>query len=116
MIRFSGEVTLQYDYPFAPFTAKDFLEGLDWLAREGFDGAEICISNYMGVDVWWIKEELDRRKLGCSTISTGQSRTREDISLLHEGEKLAIAQDETAYRCSNNIKKLRDIRSPERNW
>ena len=93
MIRFSGEATLQYDYPFAPFPAKDFLKALDWLQEQGFDGAEICISDYNGVDVPWLKAELDRRNLGCSTISTGQSRTREGISLLHEGEKLSIAQE-----------------------
>ena len=93
MIRFSGEVTLQYDYPFAPFPAKDFLKGLDWLKAQGFDGAEICISDYEDVDVQWIRRELDQRSLGCSTISTGQSRTREGISLLHCGEKLRIAQE-----------------------
>lgn len=92
-MRFSGTITLQYDTPFSPFSAGEYEQGLDWLAREGFDGAEICISDYQGIDVCRIKEALDQRKLGCSTISTGQSRTREGISLLQKGEKLKIAQE-----------------------
>ncbi len=93
ILKFSGTVTLQYDTPFSPFTANEYEQGLDWLAKEGFDGAEICISDYCGVDVCKVKDGLDRRGLGCSTISTGQSRTREGISLLHDGEKLEAAQE-----------------------
>lgn len=92
-MKFSGGVTLQYDTPFSPFSAEDYEKGLDWLAEEGFDGAELCISDYEGLDVGKIKAELDKRNLGCSTISTGQSRTREGISLLHEGAALRIAQE-----------------------
>ena len=90
-MKFSGGVTLQYDTPFSPFSAEDYEKGLDWLAEEGFDGAELCISDYEGLDVGKIKAELEKRNLGCSTISTGQSRTREGISLLHEGAALRIA-------------------------
>lgn len=92
-MKFSGGITLQYDTPFSPFLAKEYERGLDWLAEEGFDGAELCISDYVGVDVGRIKAELDSRNLECSTISTGQSRTREGISLLHEGAALRIAQE-----------------------
>lgn len=92
-MKFSGGVTLQYDTPFSPFSAAEYEKGLDWLAKEGFDGAELCISDYMDLDVEKIKAELDKRHLGCSTISTGQSRTREGISLLHEGAALKIAQE-----------------------
>ena len=38
------------------------------------DGAELCISNYNNLDVAKIKDELDQRGLGCSTLSTGQAR------------------------------------------
>lgn len=92
-MKFSGGVTLQYDTPFSPFSAAEYEKGLDWLAEEGFDGAELCISDYQDLDTEQIKEELDRRNLECSTISTGQSRTREGISLLHEGAALRIAQE-----------------------
>lgn len=92
-MKFSGTITVQYDTPFSPFIAREWLEGLNWIAESGFDGAEICISNYDNVDVKKIKHELDVRGLGCSTISTGQSRGLEGISLLHEGRALKKAQD-----------------------
>ena len=92
-MKFSGTVTLQYDTPFSPFKTSELQEGLDWLARSGFDGAEVCISSYESIDVAKVREELDKRHLGCSTISTGQARTLENISLLHTGEPLKKAQE-----------------------
>lgn len=92
MIRFSGTLTLQYDTPFSPFSPWEYEKGLDWLVKEGFDGAELCISHYNGVDVEAIGEELTRRGLGCSTISTGQAREKEGISFLHKGDALKKAQ------------------------
>ncbi|TCT16255.1 sugar phosphate isomerase/epimerase [Natranaerovirga pectinivora] len=84
MIRFSATITAQYDTGFSPFLAKDYDKSLDWLQTSGFDAAEICISNYENIDPNKIKRDLDKRGLDCSTISTGQSRTLENISLIHE--------------------------------
>lgn len=92
-MKFSGTVTLQYDTPFSPFCAGEYLAGLDWLAENGFDGAEVCISSYESLDIPVIRRELDKRGLGCSTISTGQARTLENISLLHTGDPLRKAQE-----------------------
>jgi sugar phosphate isomerase/epimerase len=84
MIKFSATISYQYDTPFSPFKAADYVKGLDWLQKSGFDAAEICISHYQGVDVAKIKHDLDQRGLGCSTISTGQARTLEGISLIDD--------------------------------
>ena len=79
-LKFSAAVTLQYPYPFTPYGPEAWKEGLDWIAASGLDGAEVCICDYHGVDVPAFKEELDKRGLGCSTISTGQARAREGLS------------------------------------
>lgn len=84
MIKFSATIPYQYDTPFSPFSAVDYKKGLDWLKASGFDAAEICISHYQGVDVAQIKRDLDQRGLECSTISTGQARTLEGISLIDD--------------------------------
>lgn len=82
MIKFSPTLTLQYDTPFSPFAAAEFDAGLQWAKASGFDGVEVCISNYDGVDVPALKAKLDALGLGCSTLSTGQARTLEKIALL----------------------------------
>lgn len=92
-MKFSGTLTVQYDTVFSPFYASQYNEGLDWIEKSGFDGAELCISNYEGLDIPAIHAELERRHLGCSTISTGQSRALENISLLHTGDALRKAQE-----------------------
>jgi sugar phosphate isomerase/epimerase len=84
MIKFSATIPYQYDTPFSPFPAADYEKGLDWLQTSGFDAEEICISHYQGVDVAKIRHDLDQRGLGCSTISTGQARTLEGISLIDD--------------------------------
>lgn len=93
MIKFSSTMTIQYDTAFSPFSAKDYPDALDWLKNSGFDGAEVCISHYRDLDLVGFKKELDERGLLCSNISTGQARTLENISLLHEGESLKKAQE-----------------------
>lgn len=92
MIKFSSTITIQYNTIFSPFTAKEYLTALDWLKDNGFDGAEVCIADYRELDLLGFKEELSNRGLLCSNISTGQARTLEDISFLHEGESLKKAQ------------------------
>jgi sugar phosphate isomerase/epimerase len=87
MIKFSATVTYQYDTPFSPFTVQQFEKGLTWLKDNNFDSAEICISNYEGVDVRAIKEKLNSYGLGCSTISTGQARVLEGISLIDDNRE-----------------------------
>lgn len=87
-MKFSATVTLQYDTPFSPFPASAWREGLDWIRDIGMDGAELCISHYRDLDVALIKEELDRRGLSCSTISTGQARALEGLSLIGVSEEV----------------------------
>ncbi|MDR3591915.1 MAG: sugar phosphate isomerase/epimerase [Negativicutes bacterium] len=84
MIKFSTTITCQYDTSFSPFSAAEYDQALDWVYSSGFDGAELCIANYDGLDVKKLKKDLEERGLGCSTISTGQARTLEDISLIHD--------------------------------
>jgi sugar phosphate isomerase/epimerase len=84
MIKFSATIPYQYNTAFSPFGVDDYEKGLDWLKASGFDAAEICISHYRGVDVAKIKHGLDQRGLGCSTISTGQARSLEGISLIDD--------------------------------
>ena len=81
-MKFSATVTLQYDTIFSSFSPADYLKGLDWMKANHRDGAELCISNYNNLDVAKIKDELDQRGLGCSTLSTGQARGLEGLSLI----------------------------------
>ncbi|MCI8454464.1 MAG: sugar phosphate isomerase/epimerase [Lachnospiraceae bacterium] len=81
-MKFSATVTLQYDTIFSSFSHEDWLKGLDWMRENGLDGAELCISNYNGLDIGAVKAELDKRGLGCSTLSTGQARALEGLSLI----------------------------------
>ncbi len=92
-IIFRPTQTEQNPPPFSPFPPETFDAGLEWSRSSGFDGVEICIANYNGIDVPAIKQKLDALNLGCSTISTGQSRAMENISLLHEGAALLKAQE-----------------------
>lgn len=82
MMKFSATVTLQYDTPFSSFSHEQWRDGLDWMKQSNLDGAELCISNYENIDPYKIKEELDIRGLGCSTLSTGQARGLEGLSLI----------------------------------
>lgn len=87
-MKFSATVTLQYDTIFSSFSHEDYLKGLDWMQKSGLDGAELCISNYKDIDVSRVKEELDKRGLGCSTLSTGQARGLEGLSLIGVSEEV----------------------------
>ena len=73
-MKFSATVTLQYPTVFSAFSVEDYLKGLDWIRDSGLDGAELCISHYKGLDLGIVKKQLEERKLGCSTLSTGQAR------------------------------------------
>lgn len=81
-MKFSATVTLQYDTIFSSFTHEDYLKGLDWMKESSLDGAELCISSYSDIDLGKVKAELDERGLGCSTLSTGQARGLEGLSLI----------------------------------
>ena len=81
-MKFSATVTLQYDTVFSSFSAADYVKGLDWMKENRLDGAELCISNYDNLDLGKVKAQLDERGLGCSTISTGQARGLEGLSLI----------------------------------
>lgn len=78
---FSTIISVQYDTPFSAFPAAEWERGLDWIRACGLDAAELCISHYEGIDLPRICEALDRRGLACSTLSTGQSRGLEGLSL-----------------------------------
>ena len=81
-MKFSATVTLQYDTIFSSFSHEEYLKGLDWMQQSCLDGAELCISSYSDIDLGRVKAELDERGLGCSTISTGQARGIEGLSLI----------------------------------
>ena len=81
-MKFSATVTLQYPTIFSSFPVEDYVKGLDWMRDSGLDGAELCISHYNGLDVGRVKAQLDERGLGCSTLSTGQARGLEGLSLI----------------------------------
>ena len=81
-MKFSATVTLQYDTVFSSFSAADYVKGLDWMKENHLDGAELFISNYDNLDLGKVKAQLDERGLGCSTISTGQARGLEGLSLI----------------------------------
>ena len=83
-MKFSATITLQYDTPFSPFSANQWEEAISWTKECNLDGVEICISHYNDLDIGKLKNKLDAYSLGCSTISTGQARGIENISLLHD--------------------------------
>ena len=119
-MKFSGTVTLQYDTPFSPFTADEQEQAFAWLAENEFDGAELCISDYHNIDVEALKGKLDKYGLGCSTISTGQARALENISLLHSGDGLRKTQERLKQHidaaallgCKVTLGLLRGVGSP----
>ena len=87
-MKFSATVTLQYPTVFSAFSVEDYLKGLDWIRDSGLDGAELCISHYKGLDLGIVKKQLEERKLGCSTLSTGQARGMEGLSLVGVKEEI----------------------------
>ncbi len=92
-LKFSTTLTVQYPTPFSAFTPEQFGEGLQWVKESGFDAVELCISNYKDIDVNSLKDKINSFGLNISTISTGQARSLENISLLHEGDALKKAQE-----------------------
>lgn len=85
-MKFSATITMQFDTPFSPFKAENWEEGLVWAKESTLDGVEVCIANYVDLDLEFLRDRLDKLGLECSTISTGQARSLENISLLHDGE------------------------------
>ncbi|MCI8423920.1 MAG: sugar phosphate isomerase/epimerase [Lawsonibacter sp.] len=99
-MKFSATVTLQYDTPFSPFSAAEYVQGLDWIKASGLEGAELCISHYNGLDLGLVKAQLEERGLSCSTISTGQARGLEGLSLTGVSQDL---QEKTQQRFRQHI-------------
>ena len=89
MPTFSATITAQYDTIFSPFAASRFEDALEWLESGGFDAAEVCICDYRTLDARDVKAALDKRNLGCTTISTGQARVREGMTLLDPDSRAA---------------------------
>ena len=81
-MKFSATLTLQYPTIFSAFSPEEYLKGLDWVCRSGLEGAELCISHYQGLDLGLVKAQLEERSLECSTLSTGQARGLEGLSLI----------------------------------
>ena len=81
MFKTSATVTLQYDTGFSPFAASEFAQALAWLADRGFTGAEICVADPRPVDAAGLKAQLDGLGLKVPTLSTGQARGLEGLSL-----------------------------------
>jgi sugar phosphate isomerase/epimerase len=98
LIKFSATVTCQYDSIFSPFKAAEFDKALNWLEQSGFDGAELCISNYDSIDINELKQKLDLHGLGCSTISTGQACGLEDLSLTHQDAKKRLETQRRVFQ------------------
>ena len=105
-MKFSATVTLQYDTVFSSFSAADYLKGLDWMKESRLDGAELCISNYNGLDLEKVKSQLDERGLGCSTLSTGQARGLEGLSLIGVSADVTARTQERFYQHINAAKIL----------
>ena len=99
-MKFSATVTLQYPTIFSAFSPEAYLEGLDWIRASGLDGAELCISHYNGLDLGLVRAQLDERFLGCSTLSTGQARGLEGLSLIGVGPEL---REKTQARLMQHI-------------
>lgn len=91
MIKTSASITIQYDNPFAPFAAKDWKNAMDWVAKSGFDGVEIIVSDPNLLDAEDIAKNAQLRGLEISTISTGQATGLEGISLTSPAEYLREA-------------------------
>lgn len=108
MIKTSATITLQYDTVFSPFWAAEFAESLSWLRAEGFDSAEICISDPRKVDGDLLIRQLESHGLQVSTISTGQARTQEGLSLT-DGRPEVRAR--AVQRVQDHIRLARQINS-----
>lgn len=87
-IKTSATITLQYDTGFSPFSAAEFSQSLQWLQDSGFAGAEICISDPRRVDAAELCKQVERLGLGISTLSTGQARTLEGLSLTDSKQEI----------------------------
>lgn len=86
MIRRSATIPLQYDTSVSPFYVKEFDEALVWLNENEFDGIELCIAEPAKVNDRELVLKLNRLNLKVPTISTGQSRALEGISLTDESK------------------------------
>jgi sugar phosphate isomerase/epimerase len=105
----SATVTLQFDTIFSPFTAGQFADSLRWLEDSGFHGAEICISDPRQVDPVALASQLKNRGLAVSTISTGQARTLEGLSLT---DPKAEVREKTVDRIRDHIRLASKIDCP----
>lgn len=106
-MKFSVTLPVQYDTPFSPFAAEGWERQLERIAAAGFEGAELCISDYEGIRVEDIKRRLEQYHLKCPTISTGQAVGKEGLSLIAEGRKL----EETVKRLRQHIDFAADLGS-----
>jgi len=68
----SQTVPYQVDTGFSPFKASMFDDALDFLAAEGFTGAEVAVAYPQDVEPDELLEKLEARNLTATTLSTGQ--------------------------------------------
>lgn len=84
MMKKSATIPLQFDTAVSPFLVREFDEALEWLKENKFDGIELCIAEPTKVNIKELTDKLEKYNLKVSTISTGQSRALEGISLTDE--------------------------------
>lgn len=110
MIKTSATVPLQYDTGFSPFFASEFEEALCWLNSNGFDSIEICISEPEKVNIEELNRKLKNHNLEISTISTGQARILEGISLTDDSREI---RDRAVERIREHIELATKIGFPK---
>ncbi|HNS52062.1 MAG TPA: sugar phosphate isomerase/epimerase family protein [Anaerolineae bacterium] len=81
MIRRSASLSVQYDSPFSPFPATQFLDGLAWAQAAGFHGVELIVCRPTLLAPIAIGEDLARYGLAASTLSTGQAVGMDGLSM-----------------------------------
>lgn len=77
----SASISIQYDNAFAPFKGKDIDEAFKWVSTNGFDAAELIVSDPTLIDLKKILHLMETHNLQISTIATGQATVLEGISL-----------------------------------
>lgn len=87
-MKYSVTVAVEYNSPFSLFPAEQWKRALYIAAKAGFEGVELCISDYKKADPLILKKSMDENHLICPTISTGQAFAMEGFSLLDTGERL----------------------------
>ena len=109
MIRISATVPLQYPTIYSPFSPEEFDDALEWSRKNGFCGVELCISDPAQVQITDLNTKLSKYGLAVSTISTGQARALEGLSLTDED--LSV-REKTVNRIKDHLRLATKIGLP----